>query len=318
MAAPAVVGLEPSEFDGSGFEHEAFFYRTLDEYVAGAARFIGRGLDAGEPVMVMIAADKWAAIRRELDRPDLVAFEDMRIAGLNPSRIIAAWNDFVAAHPGTRLRGIGEPIWPERTDPELVEAHRHEALLNAAFAAAPMSLLCPYDVTHLGNDVITQAAINHPYLLEAGDRRPSSTYHRPDPVALLARDPLAPLPPDALVLEFDGTDLPGLRRFIRSAMGDAGLDRRTVDAIELVVGELAGNSIRHGGGGATVSVWHDVHEVVIEVTDRGTISNALVGRLRPSVEGTTGRGLYIVNHCADLVELRSLPERTTVRAHFRI
>lgn len=315
MAGPAVVEHEPAD---SAFVHEAFFYRTLDEYVAGTARFIADGLAAGEPVMVMIAADKWAALCRALARPDRILFEDMRVAGQNPSRIIAAWNDFVTAHPGTRLRGIGEPIWPERTEPELVEAHRHEALLNAAFAGAPMSLLCPYDVTHLDDDVITQAALNHPYLLEGGVRLPSPSYHRPDPVALLSGDPLPPRPADAVVLEFDGTDLPGLRRFIRSAMGAAGLDRRTVDAIELVVGELAGNSIRHGGGAATIAVWRDADEVVIDVTDAGTISNALVGRLRPSLEMTTGRGLYIVNHCADLVELRSRPERTTVRAHFRV
>ncbi|MGI8873571.1 MAG: hypothetical protein ACR2KP_04455 [Egibacteraceae bacterium] len=36
-----------------------------------------------------------------------------------------------------RLRGAGEPIWPERRPAELVECQRHESLLNVAFADGP-------------------------------------------------------------------------------------------------------------------------------------------------------------------------------------
>lgn len=312
MAAPALAARE------SGFVHEAFFYRSLDEYVAGMVEFIREGLAKDEPVMVMIASDRWDAIRAALPDWPRVTFVDMRVAGKNPSRIIAAWNDFVSLHAGQRARGIGEPIWPERSPAEMVECHRHEALLNTAFAHADMTLLCPYDVTGLTSECLDQAVANHPHLVDVDARRSSPSYDDPDPVALLAADPLSPPPEGAVTLAFDGTDLPGLRRFVSNSMRAAGLDDRTVDSIELVVGELAGNSIRHGGGGATVSIWHAEGEVVIDVADRGTIANALVGRLRPSIHGTTGRGLYIVNQCADLVELRSAPERTTVRAHFRI
>jgi MEDS: MEthanogen/methylotroph, DcmR Sensory domain len=56
----------------------------------------------------------------------------------NPARIIPAWRDFVASVDGRgHARGIGEPIWAERTPAELVECQRHETLLNLAFAGVP-------------------------------------------------------------------------------------------------------------------------------------------------------------------------------------
>ena len=44
------------------------------------------------------------------------------------------------------MRGIGEPIWADRSPTELIECQCHEALLNVAFAAAgDFHLICPYD-----------------------------------------------------------------------------------------------------------------------------------------------------------------------------
>ena len=64
---------------------------------------------------------------------------------------------------GRRLRGIGEPIWADRSPDELVECQRHEALLNLAFAdAGDFWLLCPYDVDALDPDVIAEAHHSHP------------------------------------------------------------------------------------------------------------------------------------------------------------
>ena len=52
---------------------------------------------------------------------------------------------------GRPMRGIGEPIWAERSPAELVECQRHESLLNVAFAgSAGFYLMCPYDTTSLG------------------------------------------------------------------------------------------------------------------------------------------------------------------------
>ena len=44
------------------------------------------------------------------------------------------------------MRGIGEPIWAERSASELSECQLHESLINLAFADADdFRLICPYD-----------------------------------------------------------------------------------------------------------------------------------------------------------------------------
>ena len=108
-----------------------------------------------------------------------MTFADMADVGTNPARIIPAWREFVDAHAGQgrRLRGIGEPIWAERSPDELVECQRHEALLNLAFAGAEdFWLLCPYDVDALGADVIDKAHRSHPAVVAGDETRRSDTY----------------------------------------------------------------------------------------------------------------------------------------------
>src|SRR5436309_8731319 len=140
------------------FRHEAFFYAGAEEFLEGTLDFVREGLTAGEPVLVFVDADKIRRLRAELNgngSDDGVLFADMAEVGRNPARIIPAWRDFLAAHGAKPVRGIGEPIWPGRTPDEVVEAQRHEALLNLAFADTPgMWLLCPYDTSGLGPDVI--------------------------------------------------------------------------------------------------------------------------------------------------------------------
>lgn len=52
-----------------------------------------------------------------------------------------------------------------------------------------------------------------------------------------------------------------------------------------------------------------------EVSDRGQVDSALVDRLRPDPDPQDSRGLWIVNHLCDLVQLRSGASGTTVRLH---
>src|SRR5213078_2999554 len=101
------------------------------------------------------------------DDANRVTFADMAKVGANPARIIPAWKAFAADAAGTAarrpFRGIGEPIWAGRSADELIECQRHEALLNLAFVDTPgFRLLCPYDVSSLGPDVLDEARRSHP------------------------------------------------------------------------------------------------------------------------------------------------------------
>jgi anti-sigma regulatory factor (Ser/Thr protein kinase) len=80
------------------------------------------------------------------------------------------------------------------------------------------------------------------------------------------------------------------RRFALQSLG--GLSADVLDAVELMVSELATNCIRHTGGSFDLAIVRGRGQVRIEVTDRagGT------PRMRsPGPEDPTGRGLQIVN-----------------------
>jgi hypothetical protein len=77
------------------------------------------------------------ALRSELGpRARHVAWADLAGIGSNPARIIPAWREFVDDHGDRDLRGIGEPIWADRSAAELMECQRHESLSNLAFNRA--------------------------------------------------------------------------------------------------------------------------------------------------------------------------------------
>ena len=152
------------------FRHEALLYAGEVDFLAGTLPFIREGVAADEPVLVVVSAARIGLLRSALGGDaDRVAFADVADVGANPARIIPAWRDFVAGHDvaSRRARGIGEPIWAGRTPAELVECQRHETLLNLAFAGVPAWwLLCPYDTTSLGPEVLEEARRSHPFVTD--------------------------------------------------------------------------------------------------------------------------------------------------------
>src|SRR3954453_20266915 len=178
------------------FRHEAMLYDGPETFLAGAAPFIHDAVAADEPIMVAVGAGKLELLRSHLGADaDRVVCADMAEVGANPARIIPAWQDFVDAHSGSGrpMRGIGEPIWADRSVHELVECQCHEALLNMAFADAPaFHLLCPYDTAQLDPDVIAEAKRSHPYVAGA----PSGAYRGHEAIPHFA-PPLPEPPADA-------------------------------------------------------------------------------------------------------------------------
>jgi anti-sigma regulatory factor (Ser/Thr protein kinase) len=108
-------------------------------------------------------------------------------------------------------------------------------------------------------------------------------------------------------------DIAATRRTVAQWARSCGLPEDRVEVLELAASELATNSIRHGGGGGTVAMWLDESAAVLEFSDAGTLSDPLIGRLRPDHGQEGGQGLYLVNQLCDLVQLRSSDQGTTVR-----
>lgn len=302
------------------FQHEALLYAGDDEFVAGTMPFIEDALAAGAPVMVATSREKNALLRAQLNgESDVVHFADMQELGTNPGAIISAWREFVARRaPGAGAWGIGEPVWPGRSAAELAECHRHECLLNLAFADTPsFRLLCPYDTAALAPAVIDHARVSHPVIVHDGAREASERYRGLSGLEDVLGERLPEPTAEPRELPFVTDTLPALRRFVLESSRDAGIAGPLADDIVLAVNELATNSVRHADGGGALRVWQESGALVWEVRDRGRIADPLAGRQRPPRDDEGGYGLWMVNQLCELVQVRSSEDGTVVRLHVR-
>jgi anti-sigma regulatory factor (Ser/Thr protein kinase) len=310
-----------SGYGQEAFRHEALLYAGVDRFLEGTVPFLLDAARAGEPALVVVSAAKIARLRDALGTPaEHIIFADMAEVGSNPARIIPAWRAFVEHHArsGRRLRGIGEPIWAQRSAAELVECQRHEALLNLAFAdAADFWLMCPYDIDALDAGVIEKAHHSHPVMVDDEGGRPSPSYVDLAMVAAPFADPLPAQPPGAHELPFTDDTLAAVRAFVALQAAQAGLGEPRASDLVLAVNEIATNSVRHADGQGVVRMWPDGDVLICEVVDGGGIAAPLAGRERPSDGQAGGHGLWLVNQLCDLVQVRAFATSGAVRMHMR-
>lgn len=303
------------------FHHEAVLYDGEAEFIERLAPFVLEGVEAGEPVLVAVGLDKARALNVHLGAHAnrSVEYVDMESLGRNPACIIPAWREFVEGHPGRHLRGIGEPVWFGRSDEEIVECHRHEALLNLAFDdTADLDLLCPYDVGALGEEIVDRVRCTHPHVSNGAGVEHSDGYMTPSDALAALDDPLLAPASDRVGMNFsEPEDLSGLRSFIGGRAKLAGLAHERRADFVLAVSEIAANSIEHTSTGGSASVWEEPGRLICEVRDGGRIEDLLAGRERPRPDAHAGRGLWLANQLCDLVQVRSRPGATVIRLQMR-
>ena len=267
--------------------------------------------------MVAIGAEKIELLRSRLGADaERVVFADMAELGANPARIIPAWQEFVDAHagPGRPMRGIGEPIWADRSPTELVECQLPRGAAQRRLRRCRgLPLICPYDTAQLDEEVIAEAERSHPYV---GGAR-SGAYRGDHAVPQFAA-PLAEPP----TVDAGTRDHARVPRRSAPPHGGSGRARRPgpqrVHDLVLSAHEIATNSVRHGGGRGVCVSGARPDALICEVRDSGRIAQQpLVGRVRPSLGQTGGWGLWLANQLCDLVQLRELPHGSVVRLHQR-
>ncbi len=302
------------------FRHEALLYAGPEDFVHQVGGFVAEGVRRREPTLVLVDEAKIARLRDALGASaDGVEFADMATLG-HSGRVLAVWQDFVARRAGHGpVRGVGEHVGSGRTADEVTECQRLEALLNVAFegdVASPW-LVCPYDTDSLPESVVSEARRTHPIVRADGISSPSTAARSTAEHARASTIALTPPPAVAVrsTVE-DVVDVEPMRHLVARTAADAGLSASRVDDVALVVAELAGNSLRHAGMPARIAVWRTATAFVVEVRDGGRIDDPLVGRRRPAPDAIGGRGLWITNQLADLVQQRSLDGDNVVRAHF--
>ena len=297
----------------SGEMHLALFYSGEAEYVAGVTRFIEPAIEAGQPVAIAVPGPK-AELLSDSFGDHAIELFDMVELGRNPARIIPAVEGMLARHQGSLLHYVGEPIWVGRSNEEIREATKHEALINLAWPGAHIRVLCPYDADALDPYVLVDAERTHPYLIRDGAMVPSEAYTGGG-LPLGCNEALSEPPEEALTLPFGLPNLYAVRSLVKWMANQAGMPRSRTEDLVLGINELASNTIRHAHGGGLLRVWRVPGQMICQVEDRGHIHDPLAGRRRPTLDTAGGVGLWTVNQLCDLVEVRTNEGGTTVRVH---
>jgi anti-sigma regulatory factor (Ser/Thr protein kinase) len=306
----------------SGVRHRALLAGSPDDLDEASAAFVSEGLEAGTGLLLAMDEGR----RSRLGARVGPAMDDA--AFLEPSRLYAspAWTLARLRREiegrtagGEPLRILAAPDWFGRPSAEREVWMSADAVANVAFttsAAAPVELVCAYDVSSAPADVVDAVHQTHPELVEAGRVRRNDAYT--DPALYCTRhrgEQLPPLPSPVEEHPFEAATLGPLRRVVAAAATEAGVDPRRVPEVVLVVNEVATNSVRHAGGSGTARLATTPEYLVCEVVDDGVISAPFAGLLPPSRTGDGGYGLWLVHQLSELVQVRSGPAGSVVRMH---
>ncbi|GII24772.1 sensor histidine kinase [Planosporangium mesophilum] len=313
MTVVAETGARPR----GDFDHLALFYRNSDEFAAGAVAFVRDGLAAGEPTLVSLAGEHLDLIRGRFGGYGAdVRFLDAAAAARNPGRIIAEvlW-PFAAAHPGRRVRVVGESIWPGRAGFEYHACVAHESAINAVFAGHDAAMLCLYDAVGLPETVLSDAGRTHPLLTDGARISISPGYAAPEAIVLRDRR-LPEAPATAVTMVYsDESMLRQVRRFVVAHAATADLSPERADDLCVAVNELASNTLRYTAGPGRLSIWTEADVLVCQIDDDGHITDPTVGRVPPGHDRTGGRGLLLAHRLCDLTCIHSSGEGTRIRVH---
>ncbi|MGV0749480.1 anti-sigma factor RsbA family regulatory protein [Mycolicibacter minnesotensis] len=310
-----------ADADRGSFRHIALFYRSPQDYLDYLVPYVADAVAAGLPILVAVPEPNLSLLRNALPTgaAESASLSDMTQVGRNPAHILGGvLGAFAARHPSGPVRMVSEPIWSGRSDLEYPACVQHEALVNEAFTGRDLTMLCPYDATHLDSDILVDAEITHPRLGHSGYPERTSSGFAPDAAWERYNEPLPGSATAASYTLHRLTDLAGARQFSAKYARWFGFAAADVADLQLVVNELASNSLQHGRGPCTLLLWATDDQLICQVRDAGRLTDRLAGR-RPLISDYDhGCGLFVVNATADLVRIHTAASGTTVQAHLRM
>lgn len=107
-------------------------------------------------------------------------------------------------------------------------------------------------------------------------------------------------------------DVGKVRRAVRAAAHDVGLDPDQTDRFVVAVNEVVINALQHGGGVVEVTIGRG-SDVMVTVADNGPGLAVDAPSRLPPPDQENGRGLWLVRHLCDDVSIDGGPDGTRVR-----
>jgi transcriptional regulator with XRE-family HTH domain len=164
-------------------EHQALLYEGGEEFGASAAPFLSGALANGEAALAVTTRANLRRLRRELgDAAEHVRFAESSAWYRTPAAALSSYESFLnesvaAGAPWVRI--VGEPVWNGRSGEQIRLWARCESWLNLAFSGAPLTLMCPYNVRAVSDEIVELARTTHPAAREHRSVSPSAAYREP-------------------------------------------------------------------------------------------------------------------------------------------
>lgn len=301
-----LTGSEGDGSDPAALHHEALVYASAAEFLDRAVPFLRAAVESGERALAVSAPGRLELLANALDgRASDVDFVDAGAWYQVPAWTISAYHEYVHRHDGRPVRIVGEPVWSDRTEDQVVEWHRYESILNVALAGSNASILCAYDAQTLAPEIIDAVGQTHPSLCQRAGIVRSAGYLQPLEYTTTYQVGMAPRPAGALVIGFTLDDLAMVRRTAAGWGAAEGLTEHGVQELLIAVHEVVSNAVEHGGGRGVARFWATPEDVICEVTSPRRIEIPFPGYLPPDPRQERGRGLWMARQICSRVDIGS-------------
>lgn len=164
-------------------DHHALLYETQDDFAGPVTSLLREAVEDGNAALAVTTAENIDLLRAGLgEAAKQVEFAKSREWYSSPVAALGGYRRFVTASitAGTRwVRIVGEPLWPGRTGELVRRWEGYESGINLVFASMPVTLVCPYDVSSLPDEIIANAHATHPDTMTGEDTLASADYRDP-------------------------------------------------------------------------------------------------------------------------------------------
>lgn len=300
-----------------GFAHQLLVYDSTEELAGVTAPFLREGARAGDAMLMVATPDRLEAVRAELSPEEdaAVAFESSWECYAHPGVALTEFQRFITEHAaeGNRVRVVSDPSLGTMSPPYQRETCCIDAALNMVADRSGASVVCGLDRREVPAEVLEALRPNHSEVVEDRRRWPNPDFTEPE--TWLARALRQPLSDPVGEVEEVVPEEPATARCFVDDRLEFVLDGDRRSDFVTAVHEVVANAFRHAEMDR-VRLWHEEERVVCEVRDAGSgLPDPLAGYRPPTLEQTSGWGLWLARQLTGAVEVHTSAQGSAVRLH---